>query len=104
MQPDPGEPPDAQGSIPHSCLSRPNSRSTAPRWWYRPFHRPVPLGMSVCSRDAFTQTDAGTHSSVGQRHLDAPRFASAPANAQVPWSHEGGLCFPALTRGSSAAG
>jgi hypothetical protein len=49
---------------------------------------------------ALIQTDAGTHSPDGQRHLDAPRLASAQANVHSPCSQVGGLCFPALTAGS----
>jgi hypothetical protein len=60
--------------------------------------------MSVCSCPALTHADAGAHSPVGQRHLDAPRLESEPANVHSPWSHCGGLCFPALTAGVFRSG
>jgi hypothetical protein len=49
------------GSRAHSCFSRPNSRSTAPRWWYSARNRLVPRGTSGWSRSALTHTDAGWH-------------------------------------------
>ena len=61
-------------------------------------------GISGCSRDAFTHTDAGLHSPVGQRHFDAPRLASEPANVHSPWSHFGGAALPAFTAGVSRSG
>src|SRR5437588_12542323 len=53
---------------------------------------------------ALTHTLAGVHSLVGQRHFDAPRFPSAPANVHVPCSHSGGAAFPALTAGVIRSG
>lgn len=59
----------------------------------------MPRRIGGCRRDAYTHTDAGAHSSVGQFHLDAPRLASDPANVHSPCSHDGGLSLPALTAG-----
>lgn len=92
------------GSMAHSCFSRPNSRSTAPRLRYRPFQRGVSRGMSVCRRSALIQTLAGEHSPEGQRYLAAPRLASEPAKVHVPCSHDGGAALPALTHGVSRRG
>jgi hypothetical protein len=56
------------GSSAHSCLSRPNSRSTAPRERYSFAERSESRGISGCSLSALTHVDAGVHWSVGQRH------------------------------------
>ena len=77
------------GVSPHSCLSRPNCRSTEARPRYSAFHRSVLRGTRVCSRPALTQRLAGRHSAVGQRHFDAPRLTSDPANVHVPCSQDG---------------
>ena len=61
-------------------------------------------GTSKCSLDAFTHTDLGEHSPVGQRHLLAPRLASEPANVHSPCSHAGGLGLPAFTAGVLMSG
>jgi len=52
----------------------------------------------VCSRRALTHTDAGAHSSDGQRHLDAPRFGAGERPRPVPALRRIGL--PGLDGGS----
>ena len=87
------------GFKPRLFMSRPNSRSTAPRPRYRSPKRLLSRGISGCRREALRQTEAGWHSPVGQRHLVSFRLKSAPANAQVPCSHSGGRCSPRFTAG-----
>jgi hypothetical protein len=58
--------------------------------------------ISGCKREALTHTDLGSHSPLGQRHLDAPRSASEPAKVHVPWSHFGRSGLPLLDGGSLA--
>src|SRR5438093_9564264 len=48
--------------------------------------------MSGWRRSAFTNATRG-QSPVGQRHFDAPRFVSEPANVHVPCLHDGGSFF-----------
>lgn len=54
VEPHPLQPPNPQGRSDHSCFNRPNSRSTAPRWWYSDLNRSVVRGTSGCSRSALT--------------------------------------------------
>jgi hypothetical protein len=58
---------DAEGSSAHSCLSRPNSRSTALRGAVEVFERLDSRGMSGCSGSALRYIDAGL---VGAEDLE----------------------------------
>jgi hypothetical protein len=71
--PDPAPGRGAAGVTIHdSCLSLPNSRSTALRLRYRSYE---PLRPSRDQRvQAVSSTEAGSHSPVGQRHFVARRF------------------------------
>jgi hypothetical protein len=57
----------------------------------------VVRGIKVCRRSALIQREAGVQAAVGQRHFDAPRLASDPANVQVPCWQRGGLWRPFAT-------
>jgi hypothetical protein len=67
-----------KGSIDHSCLSRPNSRSTEPRWWYSVLDRAVVRRTSGWRRSALTHSEAGWHSPVGQAPLRAAVLGVGP--------------------------
>jgi hypothetical protein len=87
--------PCGQGSSAHSFLSRPFSRSTAPRWRYSFFQRSEVRGIRVCSRLAVIHRLPGEQSAVGQRHLDACRLASAPqTSTRHARRRAGGACQP----------
>lgn len=70
VQSHPLDPTHAQGRIAHSCLSRPNSRSTPPRLLYSALDRAVWRGMSGCKRSAFDPP-------LGRRHAARASAASS---------------------------